>query len=160
MSVENYLIYIKNESMQIESHLIDFDKLKKFTDSGKYKLIEEHESLKQFPKVISEEEIKIDLENFLNTVFMLRGCFEKKNLPIFLDEMKEERYKAMKLALEYFNRFIYRYANIENEMISKLEDYIYAENEFTVSDSALCLTKSKLFARAGRRYVKNSIEKK
>lgn len=151
--------YIMRESERLKKCLNDFEKLEAFKNSKKYRLVEQTEDLEDFPQSISEGELKLLLENFLNTVFMLRGNLKKDNLPIFLEEMEEERHLSMELALEYLRLFVYKFANIENEMIFTLEDYIFAERSFHVSNSNLSLVKSKLYSRTGRRNVALEAEK-
>lgn len=151
--------YIRKESLLIEKDIRDFDELEQFKKSKKFRFIEETENLDELPRPITKESLRLELEMFLNRVFMLSESHEKKYMPIFLEEMKEERHKALELGLQYLYRFGYSNLVCDEDFIFTLEDYIASEEDFHVKDPNLCLTKSTLFSRTNKRYVSASYGK-
>mgnify|MGYP003303189588 CR=1 FL=1 len=67
----------------------------------------------------------------------------------------------MKLALEYLRRYVYRVSKdyrMEDPNIIAIENYIYFDSNFHVSNSGLCLAKSVLMDRVARRnFLKNPL---
>lgn len=151
--------YILTYAPQIKSHLEDFISLSKFNKSGKVRMIEENELLDDLPKLIGKEELKLEIENFLNVVFMLDSTLSKQQLPIFSNDIIKERHLSLELALYYFSLFVYP-EHLENSKIERLEDYLVEEPHFVVQNSFLCMTKSKMYDKVNRRNIKDSISKK
>lgn len=148
--------YIQRQYDQISSMLDHFDRLQKFKKSGKYRVIEMSEDVSDIPTSYTKEEIKLQLETFLGTVFILVHDYKTENLPIFYEEFTKERHKAMELALEYLSRFIYKGSQDnqrENSAIETMEDYIYADDDFHVLKGELCVAKSTLMDRVARRHI-------
>lgn len=151
--IKNYVNKVGGGFFKI---LSDYDKLVDFKDTQKFKMIEEQENTDEIPKVYSQEEIQQKLGLFLGTVFLLPKALEKEKLPIFLNELKEERDVCLLLSLEYLNRFVYKFAEdylLDDENIVCLENYIASCEDFKVWDSSLCLAKAKLYARVNARSI-------
>lgn len=109
---------------------------------------------------ITRESLRLEFEFFLNRVFMLSVPHEKEFMPIFLEDVKEERLKAMEIGLQYLYRFGYSNFVCDDDFIFTLEDYIASEDDFHVTDANLCVTKCMLYDRTSRRHVESSLGKR
>ncbi len=148
--------YVNQKYEDLSFVLRDFDSLEDFKKSGKLRMIEEHDDISSLPKVYSQEEVKQKLETFIQVVFMVSKNYKKENLPIYDEELKEQKHKAMMIALEYLDRFVYSVSTdylITDRQIARLEGYIDGSSDFKLNDqnSRLCVAKSTLYARVGRR---------
>lgn len=148
--------YVERESETFLKMLKAFDQLQTLKKSHQLTLIEENENFDTLPMVFSSEEIQEKLELFLGTVFLLSKNLEKERIPIFNENLIDERNKALLLGMEYLNRYVYSVSHeykLEEPAIVCLENYIDSCKDFEVKDASLCLAKSILYSRVNSRNV-------
>lgn len=156
--------YVDKEGNSLVSIIKDYDRLVDFKKSFQYKMIEERDSVEDLPQVYNKKEVKQKLEVFLTVVFMLTKSTNRERMPIFSEELKEQRDTALTLALEYLNRYVYSVSaeyKLEETAIICLEKYISSCNDFKVTSASLCLAKSMVYNRVNiRNILKGSSRRK
>ncbi len=149
--------YVKKEGQNLTMALKEYDALERFKNSSQYKMIAYEEERNDLPTLYSKEDLQFKMKTFLEKVFLLSKDTNKKRLPLFLEGFEAERNKALKLGLEYLERFIYSISeeeSFDDDFVKRLENLL-ASCDFHVKEGHLCSAKSILYKRVS---VRNTLQ--